>query len=206
MTPRQVDPDGHQDRLQQHDPCGFVSDNVTQTAGEQQVRQPHLEHAKRGQVDGLAGVGPDAAVQHERQEDHRGDQVVQHDQPCAVFVPQITQRKHHGSVGDTAAQPVGHAAQRLAADFEAQDQSDAQHRASQQPPIARMNRFVERQHTDQEDPHRRRVLQPDRIRLVGQGQGVQEGVVHRRIGQNHGHQLDPPPRTAHEWQQDQCRK
>lgn len=48
-APRQKDPHGNEDRLDQHEPRGFVAGNSPQSASEQPIRHTHLQHPEGAQ-------------------------------------------------------------------------------------------------------------------------------------------------------------
>jgi hypothetical protein len=58
-APSQKDPYWHEDRFQQHQPRSFVSRNPLQAAGEQPIRQTHLQHAEGDEEGKLPKARPD---------------------------------------------------------------------------------------------------------------------------------------------------
>ena len=140
-----------------------------------------------------------------RQYDER-HQVVQCRQPDGIEPAELPQREDDAGEEEAGGQAPGHRVDRHAPRFEVHDDADAQHRAGHHQPIAPHGPLPKHEHANQQHPHGRRALQPNRVGRRAFDHRREIGVVHAGEEDRHRHEPPRPARPANERPQRDARK
>lgn len=127
--------------------------------------------------------------------------MIQRDQPSRIFGTQPPQRENDSRISQPPKQTVYHAVDRLPPQFERQNQSDADERKAKQPPVATVDCVAKYKNSDQKDPNRSCVLQPDRVRRSRLRHRSQISDAHRREDQRCRDKLNRPTRSSDQREQ-----
>ena len=167
-----------------------------QGAREDQVGQPHLDHAEDGDQRPLQRRERQARRGHQRQQQqaraawHRGDQ------PRRVFVAQHFERDDHSGVTDAAAEREAIAGEVGRIPVARDDPTQTEERTRQRHQVGHVGPLAPHKNAEQECPRRARVLQKDGGRGSCPRHRRHEEQVHAGKRDHKGDQHGPPPHVS----------